>query len=78
MSDTVKTIAAIALIFVALPLLILWLRDRRVAGRRRHENSPELLQAKRAAYEERILRPDWMSVERHLQRSTPSTLRELR
>ena len=76
-SDTVKTIAAITLILVALPFLILWVRDRRTTALRYRDHPPEQLVAERAAYLERILQPDWALVERYLHRSAPSTLREL-
>ena len=77
MGDTTKSVIGLVALFIGLPLLILWLRDRvsRAVGRRR--NPPEKIAADRRAYEERILRPDWAFYERHLQRAAPPALREL-
>lgn len=77
MSDTIPTVLAIALIFVGLPLLILRIRDGVSRVQRDHRNPPETQAAARHAYEQRILRPDWECVERHLQRPVPQALRDL-
>lgn len=77
MSDTITTVLAIALILVGLPLLILSLRDRGSRVQRDRRNRPETQAAARRAYEQRILRPDWERVERHLQRPVPQALRDL-
>ena len=69
------TILAIAAIFIGLPVLLLWARDRaRNAGRRL---SADAQQAERREYERRLLHPDWAAVERQLRRPVPSALREL-
>ena len=75
MGDTIATVAAIALIFVGLPVLILWRRDRRTSIRRQHLTRQ--LSNEREADEKRILSPDWEAVESFLQRPVPSMLREL-
>ena len=77
MSDTVKTIIFLIALFIGLPLLILWLRDRVSRARGRRRNPPEKLTVDRWAYDERILRPDWAFYERHLERPAPRALREL-
>lgn len=76
MSDTVTTVLAIILLFIGLPVLILWITDRR-RSRRRQEAPPALQVAERQAYEQRILDPDWTAVERHLRRPGPQALRDL-
>jgi len=69
------TILAIAAIFIGLPVLLLWARDRtRDAGRRL---SADAQNAERREYERRLLHPDWAAVERQLRRPVPSALREL-
>lgn len=77
MSDTIKSVIFLAALFIGLPILILWLRDRVYRVLRRRRNPPETLAADRSAYESRILRPDWGFYERHLQRPAPPALREL-
>jgi hypothetical protein len=66
MSDTIAGVLAIVLLFVGLPLVILKVRDRVVRTQRDHRNRPETQAAARQAYEQRIVRPDWEYVERHL------------
>jgi hypothetical protein len=77
MSDTTKTVLFLVALFIGLPLLILWLRDRVSGAVWRRRYPPEKLAADRKAYEERILHPDWAFYERHLRRPAPSALREL-
>jgi hypothetical protein len=77
MSDTITTVVFLVALFVGLPLFILWVRDRVSNARWQRRNPREKLTADRAAYEERILSPDWTFYERHLQRPAPAALREL-
>lgn len=77
MRDDLMTIASIASLFVGLPLLILWIRDRVARAWWSHRNPPEKLAAERRAYEDRLLRPDWAFYERHLQPPVPEAIREL-
>src|SRR5262245_26897060 len=77
MSDTVKTLVLIVALFIGLPLLFLWSRDRIFGAWWRRRNPSERLIADRRAYEDRILRPDWAFYERHLQRPAPQALRQL-
>jgi hypothetical protein len=77
MNDTTTTVLAIALIFIGLPVLVLWLNDRRRNTRRDRDRLPEIRDAERRAHEQRILQPDWSCVERHLGRPVPQALREL-
>jgi hypothetical protein len=77
MSNTLNTVVGISVIFVGLPLAILWLRDCVNRARHRWRNPPEKIAADRITFEERLLRPDWDFYERHLQRPVPSALREL-
>jgi hypothetical protein len=73
----VTTIVFVMALYFGLALLILWVRDRVSSTRHQKRNPPEKVAAKRAAYEERILRPDWTFYERHLERPAPAALREL-
>ena len=77
MSDTITSVLAILLIFVGLPLVILKVRDRATRALRDHRNQPQRQALMRRAYEQRILKPDWVYVERHLKRPVPRALREL-
>ena len=76
MSDTITTVLAIILFFIGLPVLILWITDRR-RNRWRREAPPASQVAERQAYERRILNPDWTAVEHHLRRPVPQALRDL-
>ena len=77
MSDTVKSVLFLVALFIGLPILVLWLRDRVHRALLRRRNPPETLAADRRAYESRILHPDWGFYERHLQRAAPPALRDL-
>jgi hypothetical protein len=77
MSDTIASVLVIALVFIGLPLFVVWVRDRAKTTRWRRAHSPETGIAERHAYEQRILQPDWACVERHLQRPVPQGLRDL-
>jgi hypothetical protein len=77
LSDAITAVILIAALFIGLPVLILWLRDRVAGSRRARRNPPEKIAADRRGYEQRILRPDWEFYERHLQRPAPLALREL-
>jgi hypothetical protein len=72
MADTVKTIAALLVVYVALPLTILILWDR-VRSRRRSPARP----AAESPPPELLLQPDWPFYEHHLQRPVPEGMREL-
>lgn len=76
MSDTVTTVLAIILLFIWLPLLILWITDRR-RNRRLREAPPASQVAERQAFEQRIFHPDWTAVERYLRRPVPQALWDL-
>jgi hypothetical protein len=76
-SDTIVSLLVIVLVFIGLPLCILWVRDRVKTTRWRRTHSPQTRIAERHAYEQRILQPDWACVERHLQRPVPQGLRDL-
>ena len=77
MSETVKAILAILVLFAGLPVLIVWLRERIAAAIWNRRNPPEKLAADRRAFEARIVRPDWNFYEGHLKRPSPPVLREL-
>jgi hypothetical protein len=77
MSDTFTAVLCIVAVFLGLPVLMLWLRDRISYARRRRRNPPGKRAADRRAYEDRILRPDWEFYEGHLRRPAPPALREL-
>jgi len=58
-TGTVTTVVFMISLYFGLALLILWVRDRVSSARHQKRNPPEKVAAERAAYEERILRPDW-------------------
>jgi hypothetical protein len=76
MGDTIKTAVFLVAVFVGLPVLILWIRDRFVGPNKRRSSRSEV-NGNRSAYLERILHPNWEFYERHLQRQAPSALRQL-
>ena len=71
MNASVATVLAIGILFVGLPILLLVLRDRRRAARRRSAGVDDRLR------EQRLFDPDWSLVERRLQRPVPPALRTL-
>jgi hypothetical protein len=72
MIESLITVVAILVLFVALPALVLYIAyRRRLAVRHGWMGIP------RAAYERQLLAPDWTFVERHLDRPVPRALREL-
>ncbi|MDQ6769917.1 MAG: hypothetical protein M3Z54_08020 [Gemmatimonadota bacterium] len=77
MRDKLETIVFLVALFIGLPVFILWVRDRVSNARWQRRHPSEKLAADRAAYEQRILSPDWTFYERHLQRPAPAALREL-
>ena len=77
MADTALAVLLCAGLFIALPIVILVLRDRAGAVLWNRRNPPEKLAAERRAYEARLVDPDWEFYERHLQRPAPAALREL-
>lgn len=76
-NDTAKTVLGILAIFVALPVAILWLRNRVSRAWQRRRNPPEKIAADHEAFQERLRHPDWSFYERHLQRPAPQSLRQL-
>ena len=72
MADIVTTLFALVLVFVGLPVFLLWLNDRR---RRKTARVSELHDQQKL--ERRILSPDWPAVERQLRRPPPPALRDL-
>ena len=76
-TGTVTTVVFMISLYFGLALLILWVRDRVSSALHQKRNSPEKVAAERAAYEKRILRPDWTFYERHLVRPAPAALRDL-
>jgi hypothetical protein len=77
MTETMTSVLALILLFIALPVLILRIVDRRRHRQRVREHPPASDIAERQAYEQRILNPDWACVERHLMRAAPQALRAL-
>lgn len=77
MRDTIITVLAIVLLFIGLPVLILWIADRRRTRQRLRAHRPASQTAERQACERRILNPDWACVERRLGRPAPQALRDL-
>jgi len=72
MRETLLTIVAIFLLFVAFPILILRIRDR--IRDRRHRKTPERIEAEGRAYRERLLHPNSMAVEEQLGGRLPDRL----
>src|SRR5688572_26194263 len=72
MNDAVATVLAIAVLFVIIPVAILYLRDRVATARR-----PRARAAEQKAHHRRLLNPDWRCVEAHLGRPVPETLRDM-
>lgn len=77
MGDQIATVLAILAVFVALPVALLWAKDRITRARRDSPRARAARAAERQAYEQRILQPDWALAERYLQRSIPVALRDL-
>lgn len=77
MGETITTVLAIILLFVGLPVLILWFKDRKRTRQRLHEQSSASRIPERQAYGQRILDPDWACIERYLRRPVPQALRVL-
>ena len=77
MGNTITAVLAIILLLVGLPVLVLWITDRRRNRQRLRAHPPAAQIAERQAYERRILNPDWACVERRLRRPAPQALREL-
>lgn len=68
-------IYCVLLVTVATGVLLLIDRLRQAIWS--HRNPPTKLAEARHAFEERLLRPDWLFYERHLQRPVPAALRDL-
>ncbi len=77
MREALVVITSIACLFVGLPLIILWIRDRVARAWSRYRDLPDKLAEERRTYEDRLLRPDWAFYERHLQRPAPEAVCEL-
>jgi hypothetical protein len=77
MADTLSTILALVLLFIVLPVVLLWLSDRRRSTRARRRQSGPNEARHWQENERRLLNPDWAAVERWLRRPTPQDLRRL-
>ena len=75
MRDTALTILFAFLLFIALPVLLLWIRDK--AHELRKRRTPEQLEASNAAYRARLLNPKPEEVEHSLRGLLPRRLVEL-
>jgi hypothetical protein len=75
MKDIVLAILAICLLFLGLPVLLLWVRDRVRDARRRR--TPEQIQADALAYRQRLLSPDRLAVETQMRGFVPERLAAL-
>jgi len=71
MSETVKTFLGIATVFVALPLLVLLLRNWTVRAMKK-----DIAEASRK-FNERLFHPDFAALEAHFKHSIPAGLRAL-
>ena len=77
MNDTTITIFFLIGIFVVLPIVLLFLRDKISAFLWEKRNPQERLEAERKEYEIKILSPDWNFYEKHLSRAVPKKLKEM-
>lgn len=77
MSSSLSTALFAIALLIALPILVLVIRDRISDAWWKHRNPPEKLEADRRAYEARILEPDWDLYARHLGRDIPSGLKRI-
>lgn len=73
MKDTILTVVAILGIFVAFPVLILWLRDRLFHRPMTKEQMAEYSRRVR----ERLTNPDFSALEKHFGCSLPNPLKKL-
>jgi hypothetical protein len=73
MKDTFIAVLAILTIFVVLPILILWLRDR-VTNRL---PTPEEIEEHGRRFRERLLNPDFPALEAHFGHPLPQALKNL-
>ena len=72
MRDSLLAIGALFALFVALPVFLLWLRDR--LRDMRHRRTPEQVQSETHAYRERLLHPNPADVEAQLGGLLPERL----
>lgn len=72
MKDSLLTIAALLSLFIALPMFLLWIRDR--IRDRRHRKTPEQIESRALAYRERLLNPDPTGVETRIGGLLPERL----
>jgi hypothetical protein len=77
MQDQVITVVMIVAIFIGLPVVILWSRDRITRAWRESPRARAARADERRRYEQRILKPDWARVENQLGRAVPQALRDL-
>lgn len=73
MKDTILTIVVILGIFIALPMLILWLRDKLFYPKL----SPEEIELHKRKFEERLRSPNLDALQAHFSHALPAALREL-
>lgn len=77
MTNNSRSVVLLVALGIGLPSFLLQLRERINRARRKSRHPAEKVAADRKAFEGRILHPDWVFYERHLQRPAPAALREL-
>jgi len=77
MKNNLIAILFILVIFIGLPLAVVFLKDKIVHYIWRRKNPLEKVASERKEYEEKIKNPDWMFYEWHLQRPIPDQIRVL-
>jgi hypothetical protein len=73
MKDTILTITALVGIFIVLPFLILWIRDRLFS----QQPTPEEARANAERFQKRLSSPDLDAVAKHFDCALPQALRSL-
>lgn len=73
MKDVAAVIASVILLFIVLPVLLLWLRDR-LCNR---WPSPSEIEEINRRFKERRLNPDFATIEAHFNHRFPEALRQL-
>ncbi|MCP4712604.1 MAG: hypothetical protein GY869_28600 [Planctomycetes bacterium] len=75
MVDAILLILFVLGIYIGLPILILWLRDKMEAKRNRL--SPQEVEKRRRRYQERLLNPDFDALERYYGHPLPRAIKDL-
>ena len=75
--ETAAVIISLLVLFIGLPIAILMIKDRIDVALFRRRYPPEKLKEMRRLRRQRLLEPDWVFYEQHLERPVPEALRDL-